>query len=182
MITDQDKLECEKILDEQERVYKDGDIVYWSYSQKYIDSLKYKSDLYWCKSRIATFNGKKFTDTYWYGSDNLSFTPEEIGERFEVQYVSNFADLDKQNDYSKFEDFDKYFEAADIVDLNHPNNSRGNLYLRKGAKRSLTKIKESLEYQIKRSQEKIDHQNWILDQEKEKLTNLSEETIANLYF
>lgn len=157
------------------------DIVIWNYSQKYIDSLSYKNDLYWAKSRIAVFDGQKFVDTYW-SYDNLSFKPEEIGEKFEIQYVGNFADLDKQNDYVKFEDLEKYYDDADIVDLNHANNSRGNLYLRKGAKRSLTKIKEKLEYQIKRSQEKIDHLNWILDQEKEKLANLSEKTIQNIWF
>lgn len=186
MITEQDKLECESILDEQEtqRVYKAGDIIRWSYSRKYIDSLKYQGDLYWCKSRIAVFSCGKFVDTFWHGgsNNNLSFGPEEIGERFRIEYVGNFNALDRQNDYSKFEDFNKYYEVADIVDLNHSNNSRGNLYLRKGAKRSLTKVKERLEYKIKRTQEQIDHLKWVLDQEKEKLANLSEETVTDIYF
>lgn len=177
MITETDKLECERILDEQEnqRTYKEGDIVYWGYSQKYIDGLSYKSDLYWANSRIATFDGKKFSDTFWHGYDNFSFGSEEIGEKIEVRYVANFNELDKQSDYTKAEELEKYYESADIVDLNHSNNSRGNLYLRKGAKRSLTKIKENLEY-------KIDRLNRVLGQEKGKLANLSEETIANLYF
>jgi hypothetical protein len=152
-------------------IWSKDDIVFWSYSQKYIDSLSYKNDLYWAKSRIAVFNGEKFVDTYWNSGNNLSFTPEDIGDRFEIQYIGNFSDLDKQGNYAQFEDLEKYYDDDDIVDLNHPNSSRGNLYLRKGAKRSLTKIKKSLEYQIKRSQEKIDHLNWVLDQEKEKLAN-----------
>lgn len=166
---------------ENQIIYKEGDIVYWGYSQKYINGLSYKSDLYWARSKIAVFSCGKFMDTFWYGGDNFSFGPEEIGEKIEVRYVGNFNELDKQSDYTKAEELEKYYESSDIVNLNHSNNSRGNLYLRKGAKRSLTKAKESLKYKIKRTQEQIDHLNWALNQDKEKLANLIEETIANLH-
>lgn len=161
--------------------YKKDDIVFWSYSEAKLLSLKGYSP-YHCRSQIAVFNGERFVDTFWHGGENFSFGPEKIGSDIVVEYVGNFADLDKQNHYCQFEDLDKYYNRVDIVDLNHSNSSRGNLYLRKGAKRSLAKIKESLEYKIKRAQENIDHQNWVLDQDKEKLLNLDEKTIDSIYF
>ena len=76
--------------------FKKDDIVFWSYTTKYIDELSYKNDLYWAKSRIAVFDGENFFDTFWYGKgNNFSFSPSQIGKKFKIEYVANFADLDK---------------------------------------------------------------------------------------
>lgn len=162
--------------------FKKDDIVFWSYTTQYVDGLSYKQDLYWAKSRIAVFDGENFVDTFWHGSNNLRFSPSQIGEKFEVQYVANFADLDKQNDYIKFEDLDKFYEKEDIVNLNHPNDSRGNLYLRKSAKRSIKKIRQKLEQKLKDDESRLLYAQAKLEQEKLLLENLNEETVKDIYF
>lgn len=179
MITDQDKLECEKILDEQERTYKDGDIVFWKYSEAYFASLKGYSP-YHCRSQIAIFNKDKFIDTFWYGGDNFSFGPEKIGQDIIVEYVGNFEDLEKRS--VSLSHLRQYYDEKDIVDLNHPNNSGGNLYLQKGAKRSLVVMKESFSNNIQNKQREIENLNRSLEFDKKTLSELTEETIDSIYF
>lgn len=180
MITETDKLECEKILDEQERVYKDGDIVFWEYSDSYLSPLKLYCRPYHCKSQIAVFNKDKFVDTFWYGGDNFSFGPEKIGQDIVVEYVGNFEDLEKRS--VSLSHLRQYYDEKDIVDLNHPNNSGGNLYLRKGAKRSLAVMKESLSNNIQNKQREIENLNRSLEFDKKTLSELTEETIDSIYF
>ena len=105
--------------------YKKEDIVFWYYSEARLASLKGYSP-YHCRSQIAVFNGERFVDTFWYGAENFSFGPEKIGSDIVVEYVGNFADLEKQSCYS--DHLRQYYAPKDIVNLNHSNNTSGNLY------------------------------------------------------
>jgi hypothetical protein len=178
MITETDKLECEKFLDEQEKTYREGDIVFWSYSETYFASLKGYSP-YHCRSQIAVFNGKRFVDTFW-SHDNFSFGPEKIGQDIVVEYVGNFDSLDKRS--NRIDYLIQYYDSKDIVNLNHSNNTSGNLYLRKGAKRCLKTMKECLSGKIASAEREIEYKKQSLESDKKALQNLTQETIDSTYF
>ena len=63
--------------------YKKDDIVLWHFSSTKLASLKGYSP-YHCRSQIAIFNGEKFFDTFWYGSENFSFGTDRIGESIDI--------------------------------------------------------------------------------------------------
>lgn len=159
--------------------YKKNDIIFWSYSEAKLLSLKGYSP-YHCRSQIAVFNGEKFVDTFWYGGENFSFGPEKIGSDIVVEYVGNFADLDRQN--SRIDYLRQYYDPKDIVNLNHANNTSGNLYLRKGAKRCLETMKKFLSAKIENSEREIQYKKQSLESDKKSLENLTEETINSIYF
>lgn len=160
--------------------YKKDDIVFWHYSETYFASLRGYSP-YHCRSQIAVFDGKKFVDTFWhYGSDNFCFGPEKIGSDIIVEYVGNLADLEKQNVRSDC--LRQYYDPKDIVNLNHPNNTSGNLYLRKGAKRCLKTMKEFLSGKIQSRERELEYLKRSLESDKKSLENLTEETINSIYF
>jgi len=138
---------------------KKGDIYRWSYNQSYIEKNQIKIDagtLYWCSSRIGVIDTDKsnlwLVDTYWgSGSHCKIFNDERIDEILDIVFVANFEDLEKAIPISR-----AYYLDDDCVDLNHPNSSSGNFYLRKGAKKSIEKMtkviarkKHDLEISIK---------------------------------
>jgi len=189
MITKQDQLECEKILDEQEnqRIYKDGDIVFWSYILPCVGEV----DRYWCKAAKAVYfeDCQEFHDLYWihrhgerYGKINSAgfiFTPNQIGQIIQIKYKGNLSEFNRQNidrDYLA-----KRYEESDILCLDHPNDSRGNTYLKKGAKKSLALVKKNLEMKILDLGDEIKYNIDKLARAKNDLENLTEETI-NIYF
>lgn len=182
MITESDKQECELILDSQEnqRTYQKNDIVFWHYSDIYLVALKGYSP-YHCRSQIAVFDGEKFVDTFWYGNENFSFGPEKIGWDIVVEYVGNFADLEARNS-TRLSYLRQYYDEKDIVNLNHPNNTSGNLYLRKGAKRSLEVMRESIRSKIREAETQIMYLGNSLAESRKNLEDLTEETIDSTYF
>jgi hypothetical protein len=115
--------------------FKEGDIYHWRYKRD-VESriLKFSCDAYWCKSCIGVVKNGLLSDTYW-GYDKTTWTPEEADQDLELTYVANFDDLEKKNESAK-----SYYEDADCVNLNHQNSTRGNFYIRKGAKKSRNKM------------------------------------------
>lgn len=186
MITETDKQECESILDQQ-RVWRDGDIVFWSYILPDVGVV----DRYWCKAQKAVYfeDCQQFHDLYWihrhgekYGRINSSgfiFLPVQIGQIIQAKYKGNLDEFDRQNvDYDYLS---KRYEESDILYLNHPNDSRGNMYLRKGAKKSLARIKKALEMKIFDLEGQVKYSAGELVRAKNEMKNLTEETIDGIY-
>lgn len=123
---------------------REGDVYRWSYR----DTKAHES--YWCCSCIAIVHHGRLRDTFWQigasFNDGRSFGAEDL-PKLELKYIGNLSELDKVPEYQA-----DYYDDADIVDLNHSNQSTGNFYLRKGAKRSLSKMlavaREKLEISI----------------------------------
>lgn len=173
---------------ENQGTYKDGDIVFWSYILPHVGAV----DRYWCKAQKAVYfeDCQEFHDLYWihrhgeeYGRINSAgfiFTPNQIGQIIHVEYKGNLSEFDRQNvdrDYLA-----KRYEESDILCLDHPNDSRGNSYLRKGAKKSLTLIKQALEAKILDLESQIKYSTDALSRVKNDLENLTQATINNVYF
>lgn len=112
---------------------REGDIYRWSYQNPNASHGLYGN--YHCCSRIAVVHHGRLRDTYWHSwSDGRSFGVEDL-PALDLKFIGNFANLDPAKEYQA-----DYYDDADIVDLNHANSTRGNLYLRKGAKRSRDKM------------------------------------------
>ena len=167
--------------------YRKGDIVYWSYTKEELKRKNHGNNngtTYWCCSGIAVFNGERFVDTYWGGGDsmNKAFSIDDIEKSHEIrEYVGNFDELDKQSDYTRASDLENYYKSEDIVNLNHSNNSRGNLYLRKGAKKDIGVIRDSLQYQKKNIEENLKYGAIKLKDIESTIENLTEENLDKVY-
>tara|TARA_R110000822_G_scaffold15369_21_gene53055 strand:- start:12866 stop:13369 length:504 start_codon:yes stop_codon:yes gene_type:complete len=147
------------------RVYREGDIVKWSYVNP-----KHNTYEYHCVSQIAVFNGKEFIDTFWSSSSSSTFFESEIGDKYKVDYVGNFDELEECHK-GKF----SYYDKSDCIDLSHPNDTRGNTYIRVGAKKSLWKIQRLLEGHIESLESSIRYKSSQVDRFKEDLVDLTED-------
>lgn len=114
---------------------KDNDVFDWSYPSA--DARPWGD--YHCCSRIGIFRKGRLYDTYWQIGESFhngrSFSAEDIGPKIDVIFRGNLADYERVPEYQA-----DYYAAADILDLNHPNSTRGNFYLRRGAVRSIEKM------------------------------------------
>jgi hypothetical protein len=123
---------------------REGDIFRWYFLTPGDDRAYGR---YHCCSQIAIVRGGRLRDTYWSsGNDGRSFGPDDL-PNLELTRLGNLADLERAEEYKA-----DYYDDADIVDLNHPNSTRGNFYLRKGAKRSAKKMLESALHKLEKAQ------------------------------
>jgi hypothetical protein len=107
---------------------QDGQIYRWTHRDP--------SRSYWCKSRIAVVKSGRLLDTYWH--DLHSEDPIRAEE----------VDLTLLCDQSwpTIRDWEiEYYDACDVVDTRHSNNSSAPVYLRPGAQKSPTAILVAIE-------------------------------------
>lgn len=127
-----------------------GDIFRWSYNKKWLEIKKDGNNngtTYWAVSRIAIVDGDYLIDTY-SSSMNQSFTKEMIDERLELVFIANMNDIEEACKSDR-----AYYMDADCIDISHANSWGMNFYLKKGAKKSLSKMEKV----IKRKKYKIEH-------------------------
>ncbi len=120
-----------------------NDVYRFSYSQKYYDELSYP---YWCfdGQLIVKQNHKGelyLVDTYlgFNDSSNKSFTLEQALERGTLTFICNLDEVEKCNEYDT-----RYYADEDIFNLSYQRNCYKNYYKRKDAKKSIDKMKESI--------------------------------------
>lgn len=115
---------------------RDGDIYRWGYRDPKTNSAPWGD--YHCCSRVAIVKHGRLYDTYWQTGQSFSgcksFGPDDL-PKLTLERLGNMAELEAAKEYQA-----DYYDDADIVDLNHSNNTRGNFYLRKDAKRSRDKM------------------------------------------
>lgn len=123
----------------------EGDIFRWSYRAPK-DHMPYH-----CRSRIAIFHNGLLTDTYW-GTpyDNESWDIPAARANLDLEFIANLNDLEKIPEWNEV-----YYGPTDFVNLNHANSSRGNAFVRKGAKRSAEKMLQVVHYNIERARSRI---------------------------
>lgn len=130
-----------------------GDIYRWSWNEvtlKKLENEKHSGTLYWCCSRICVFkDDKQYWDTYWGGSYNNDkrFSIDDAKEKLELDYLGNFSELQEANKSER-----AYYEDSDCVYISHANSSRAGFYIRKGAVKSLDKMKRVSMRKLKRLQ------------------------------
>lgn len=117
---------------------KEGDIYRWRYREPGNDA---PWGRYHCCSGIGIVRDGMLRDTYWQIGDNFgngrSFSIPDGLQGIDLTYLGNFANLVEAREHEA-----DYYDESDVVNLNHSNSTRGNFYLRKGAKRSRAKMLE----------------------------------------
>ena len=147
--------------------FKEGDFYRWSYKD---EILRGTTDLYWCKSRIAYFNGDYLHDTYWSSSSSQHIVdPDKV----DLVFMGNIFDYEKISEHEK-----QYYDIKDILDISHPNNRLGdNLFVRKGASRSKDIMLVKLQEQIDKTQSEIDYHKRNLEFLLDKQTQLQNDEV-----
>lgn len=134
---------------------REGDIYRWSYVEPGDDR---DYGRYHCCSRIAVITKGRLRDTFWsLASDGRSFGLDELS-KLNLTYVANFEDLERHPEWQV-----DYYDDADIVNLNHSNSTRDNFYIRKGAKRSPTKMLAVARRKIEECESNIRSANWTME-------------------
>ena len=147
---------------------KDGDVFRWSYKR----DVKRGDHSYWRKSRIAIAENGVLFDTYWSISNRLDgncrhWTYDEAVDTLNLTFLGNLADLERVS-----EGEGKYYDEADIVNLNHANSSRGNFYIRKGSQRSREKMLRTARHGIERHEADICSAQHAIERLKEAIAKI----------
>jgi hypothetical protein len=149
---------------------RNGDIFRWRYADENPgDNAPYRR--YHCKSQIAIAKNGRLMDTYWGGSSDHWWTYGEAPSKLVLTFLGNLADLEPKEPYMA-----EYYDAADCVDISHPNSSRGNFYVRKGAKRSEQKMREVIAYKIGKEESAIRVAGWHIETLKKELAKIESGT------
>lgn len=135
-------------MDAETITLREGDVYLWGYLEPGDDRAYGR---YHCCSCFAVVKNGRLRDTYWaiqnsFGSDGRSFGVDDL-PKLELRRLGNLSDLERKQEYEE-----DYYDDADIVDLNHANSSRGNFYLRKGAKRSPAKMLRSARRMLEKAE------------------------------
>jgi hypothetical protein len=118
----------------REHTVKEGDYFKWYFA----DCRGVLRDIYWCKSQICVYKGGHLRDTFWSGGEAYVLYSHNKEVEYEFTFLGNI------NDYEHFTGNPERYNKEDILNLNHSNNSRGNIYLRKGAKQSMESVKRKV--------------------------------------
>ena len=148
--------------------WKEGDVFSWSYKETDYNS----STQYWCCSRtgVVASNGLMY-DTFWgigINDNGRVFVQEDVDSKIDVTLLANLNDYE----FCKKEDR-AYYDDKDFLDLSNSNNGNRFFYLRKGAVKSLDKMRKILERNIKDAEYKLTSAQHNLEWEKRKLEDLT---------
>jgi len=118
-----------------------------------------------------------FADTYWGIGDSSGkvFTPEQTEEKFELTYICNLDEIVSIHPYDI-----KYYDDNDLIYLSRQHacaDSCKYYFIKKGAKRSQTKMVKVLNESIEYSKRKIE---WETSSIKENSDKLAEVISGNL--
>lgn len=154
---------------------REGDIYHWRYSDPDPDNGRWNR--YHCCSRIAIVDKSGWLrDTFWHsGSDGRWFGPDDRG-KIEITFVANMADLDRHPEWQA-----EYYDEADIVNLNHSNSTRDNFYIRKGAKRSPTKMLAVAHKKIEECESTIRQAGWTMEKLRTAIAQIEAGETSNVY-
>jgi len=152
--------------------FQEGDIYRWSWNDEML-KLDYKNSagtLYWCCSRIGVVRNGILVDTYWgeNSQHNKIFSRDDAIEKLVIQFVDNFSNLTSAQISDR-----AYYLDNDCIDLNHPNSSRGNFYVRKDAVKSLDKMKLILNRKKLNLERKLKQIAWEIELAEKDISQLT---------
>ncbi len=121
-----------------ENNFNEGDIFRWSYNDEMLKKLNHGQNggtTYWCLSQIGIVKNGMLVDTYWTSGNNSSFARDVCEQKLVLKFIANINDLVKAEPSDR-----AYYLDDDCIDLNHPNSTRGNFYIKKGAEKNIEKM------------------------------------------
>ncbi len=104
-------------------------------------------------------DGLRLEDTYWNSGDNRVFTLEEALRLGTLEFVCNLNDVEKSHKSDL-----KYYDNKDIFDLSYQHHCYESYYRRKGAKRSKTKMLETVNKKLVEAQREAEYQMRKIEQ------------------
>lgn len=127
---------------------REGDIYRWRWADSTRDTDCGPFRSYHCRSQVAIFEDGHLHDTYWSsGGGDRWLDPAKV----DLTLWANKADL---TEISKHEVV--YYRREDVVDLRHPNNSFGPVYVRTGARRDAATMLELIEDRLDQARREIE--------------------------
>lgn len=151
--------------------FRDGDIYRWSWNDEMLKKLNHGNNggtTYWCNSQIGIVKNDMLVDTYWNGGNNASFAKDVCQEKLVLKFVANINDLVKADPSDR-----AYYLDNDCIDLNHPNSSRGNFYIRKGAIKNIEKMKRILNRKKLNLESKLKQIAWEIELAEKDISQLT---------
>jgi len=162
----------------------EGDIFRWHYSDPKTNFGAWGD--HHCCSRIAVVQDGVLRDTYWlhWSQDQGKWLGTGSGRTFglndlsrlKLAFVANHADLVPAKEYDA-----NYYDDADIVDLNHSNDTRGNFYLRKGAVRSQAKMLSAARAKLERSESDKRDAEWRSERLRESIAKIEAGDVSGFF-
>lgn len=96
-------------------------------------------------------NGKIYlVDTYWSGGDSRTFTPEKAIEQGELTFLCNLEEMVDIKEHEML-----YYDDADIVKMCIHAGYRSRFLIKKGTRRSQSKMLQSIRQKIEDEHSKI---------------------------
>jgi len=149
---------------------KVNDVFLFEYNEDMIEKFGQQS-LYWCFDGILVAKKKNneiiLIDTYWLSSQPKIMTLEEVKRKGKLKFLFNLDDV-IETDRSAL----KYYNNEDIYILNAQHGYETKYYLKKDAKKSQSKMLETVNNEIDEAKQKIERlqqQLNILIDKKEKI-------------
>ncbi|HHZ94910.1 MAG TPA: hypothetical protein EYN67_04970 [Flavobacteriales bacterium] len=153
---------------------KEGDVFKWAYNEKTINgkfSGRDYTSIYWCQSQIGIVKDGRLVDTYWSMGNDRSFSLEDIRNDLDVIYQANMSELVEAKPEER-----AYYPDTCCFDFNHPNSTRGNFYLVKGARKSVSKMKRVMQRQKHDLESSIRSTLMDIEQLENDILNINEES------
>lgn len=156
-----------------------NDVYLFRYNEEYNKKL---FEPYWCFDGQLIVkqnrNGELYLqDTYWGfdGGEKKTLTLEQVLERGELTFVCNLDEVEKCEEYHL-----NYYDDKDLFDLSYQHGCYKAYFKRKGANKSIDKMKKVLEEKIKSTEREILWQQSELQRLNDKLNKLNAGNI-NVY-
>ncbi|MCP4986749.1 MAG: hypothetical protein GY928_12060 [Colwellia sp.] len=124
---------------------KENNIYSWRWKDEARHSNRGSFGNYHCYSQIAVVKNGRLYDTYWSDQSKEIFKKKVI-----LTFLGNSEEMTKLQEWKV-----NYYRKSDIVDMRHANDTRGIIYLKKGAKKDAEVMLEYVEYKIKNSEDNI---------------------------
>lgn len=123
---------------------REGDVYFWRWSDPEKDVDKHYG-AYHCYSRIAVFHEGKLRDTYWCNWEKV-LDPAQVVAKLQGNL----------NDMTVLKDNEHFYRSQDLVDMRHPNNTNGDVMLRKGATRDRFAMIEYIQMKYRDHEQEIE--------------------------
>ena len=145
---------------------KKNDVYRWWYKDA-----SNRFEPYWCKSCIGIVkdNGDELylVDTYGL-SNNTVFGMGYIEENLDLVFLGNLDDFELIKEWDVV-----YYDDSDIMDLTHSNSYGPLIYVRKGAVRSIEKMRSVLLAQLEKCRYKADYYTREVEDYERRLNELT---------
>lgn len=141
---------------------KINDIYQWRHPSQETDIKRRSGTAYWACAQIAIFDGARLLDMYSMHVREGEFETQYGDHRAvpldgqeTLEYLGNLDEYDWKGHYSTYGDYSSRYSQDDILNLAHPNQTRGMLFLRKGAAENNEVRIKYLHDQVEKNKSKI---------------------------